>query len=65
MSLPSKKAIQVDENITDYEYRMLNLDMILRYDESKCLEREFHGFEKLFSATLHKILKNKLEKNYL
>jgi len=41
MSLPSKKAIQVDENITDYEYRMLNLDMILRYDESKCLECGF------------------------
>lgn len=37
MSLPSKKAIQVDENITNYEYRMLNHDMILKYDESKCI----------------------------
>ncbi|MFX1274973.1 MAG: 4Fe-4S dicluster domain-containing protein [Promethearchaeota archaeon] len=41
MSLPSKKAIQVDENITDYEYKMLNHDMILRYDESKCIECGF------------------------
>jgi Fe-S-cluster-containing hydrogenase component 2 len=41
MSLPSKKTIQVDENITDYEYRMLNHDMVLRYDESKCVECQF------------------------
>jgi len=41
LSLPSKKAIQVDENITDYEYKMLNHDMILRYDGSKCIECGF------------------------
>ena len=34
MSLPSKKAIQVDENITHYQYKMLNHEMILKYDES-------------------------------
>lgn len=41
MSLPSKKAIQIDENITDYEYKMLNHDMILKYDESKCISCGF------------------------
>ena len=41
MSLPSKKTIQMDENITDYEYKMLNLDLILRYDESKCVQCQF------------------------
>ena len=41
MSLPSKKAIQVDENIVDYEYKMLNHDMVLRYDESKCVQCHF------------------------
>lgn len=41
MSLPSKKAIQVDENITDYQFKMLNHEMVLRYDESKCLECGF------------------------
>jgi len=41
MSLPSKKAIQVDENTTDYEYRMLNHDMILRYHKDKCIECGF------------------------
>ncbi|MHA1466994.1 MAG: 4Fe-4S binding protein, partial [Promethearchaeota archaeon] len=41
MSLPSKKAIQVDENITDYEYKMLSHEMVLRYDESKCLDCGF------------------------
>ncbi len=41
MSLPSKKAIQIDENITHYEYRMLNHDMILKYDEDLCLECGF------------------------
>ena len=41
VSLPSKKAIEVDENITNYEYRMLNHDMVLKYDESKCLECGF------------------------
>lgn len=41
MSLPSKKAIQVDENITDYEYKMLNHDMVLRYHEDQCIECGF------------------------
>ncbi len=41
MSLPSKKAIQVDENITHYQYKMLNHEMILKYDESKCVECGF------------------------
>ncbi|MHA1284422.1 MAG: 4Fe-4S dicluster domain-containing protein [Promethearchaeota archaeon] len=41
MSLPSKKAVQIDENITHYEYKMLNHDMILKYDESKCIECGF------------------------
>ncbi|MFX1452544.1 MAG: 4Fe-4S dicluster domain-containing protein, partial [Promethearchaeota archaeon] len=41
MSLPSKKAIQVDENIIDYQFKMLNHEMVLRYDESKCLECGF------------------------
>ncbi|TFG13665.1 MAG: 4Fe-4S dicluster domain-containing protein [Promethearchaeota archaeon] len=41
MSLPSKKAIQVDENTVDYEYKMLNHDMVLRYHEDKCIECGF------------------------
>lgn len=41
MSLPSKKAIIVDDNLTDYEYKMLNHDSVLRYDESKCIECGF------------------------
>ena len=41
MSLPSKKAIQVDENTVDYEYKMLNHDMILRYHEDRCIECGF------------------------
>jgi Fe-S-cluster-containing hydrogenase component 2 len=41
MSLPVKKAIQVDENITHYVYKMLNHEMILKYDESKCIECGF------------------------
>ena len=41
MSLPSKKAIQVDEKTTDYEYKMLNHDMILRYHEDQCIECGF------------------------
>lgn len=41
LSLPSKKVIKVDKNIIDYEYKMLNHDMILRYDESKCIECGF------------------------
>ena len=41
MSLPSKKAIQVDENTIDYEYKMLNHVMQLRYHEDKCVECGF------------------------
>jgi len=37
MSLPAKKAIEIDENITHYVYKMLNHEMILKYDESKCI----------------------------
>lgn len=40
MSLPSKKAVK-NGNITDYTYKMLNHDMVLRYDESKCIECGF------------------------
>jgi Fe-S-cluster-containing hydrogenase component 2 len=41
MSLPSKKAIQVDENTVDYEFRLLDMDMVLRYHEDKCIECGF------------------------
>ena len=41
LSLPSKKAIQIDDNTTDYEYKMLNHDMILRYHEDQCVECGF------------------------
>ena len=41
MSLPSKKAIQVDENTTKYVYRMLNHEMELIFHEDKCLECGF------------------------
>ncbi|MFW9876868.1 MAG: 4Fe-4S dicluster domain-containing protein [Candidatus Thorarchaeota archaeon] len=41
MSLPSKKAIEIDENITHYQYKMLNHEMVLKYDESKCVECGF------------------------
>ncbi len=41
MSLPAKKAIQVDDSITHYVYKMLNHEMILKYDESKCIECGF------------------------
>jgi len=41
MSLPAKKTIEVDENITHYVYKMLNHQMTLEYDESKCLECGF------------------------
>jgi Fe-S-cluster-containing hydrogenase component 2 len=41
MSLPAKKAIRVNENVTDYMYKMLSHDMILRYDQSKCIECGF------------------------
>lgn len=41
MSLPAKKTIEVDEDTTHYVYKMLNHEMILKYDESKCLECGF------------------------
>jgi len=41
MSLPAKKAIEIDKNITHYIYKMLNHEMILKYDESKCIECGF------------------------
>ena len=41
MSLPAKKAIEIDENITHFIHKMLNHEMILKYDESKCLECGF------------------------
>ncbi|MHA2283150.1 MAG: 4Fe-4S dicluster domain-containing protein [Promethearchaeota archaeon] len=41
MSLPSKKAIEIDENITNYEFKLLDQTQILKYDEAKCLECGF------------------------
>jgi Fe-S-cluster-containing hydrogenase component 2 len=41
MSLPSKKAIQVDDNTVNYEYKMLNHVMSLVYHEDKCVECGF------------------------
>ena len=41
MSLPAKKTIEIDENITHYVYKMLNHEMILQYDESKCIQCGF------------------------
>ena len=41
MSLPAKKTIEIDENITHYMYKMLNHEMILQYDESKCIQCGF------------------------
>ena len=41
MSLPSKKAIQVDENTVNYEYKMLSHLMELVYHEDKCVECGF------------------------
>ncbi|MBD3212878.1 MAG: 4Fe-4S dicluster domain-containing protein [Candidatus Lokiarchaeota archaeon] len=41
MSLPAKKTIEVDEDVTHYVYKMLNHEMILEYDESKCVECGF------------------------
>ncbi len=41
MSLPSKKTVEVDENITEYVYKMLNHEMVLRYDKSKCVSCNF------------------------
>lgn len=37
MSLPAKKTIEIDENVTHYVYKMLSHEMILKYDESKCV----------------------------
>ena len=41
MSLPSKKAIEIDENITHYEFKLLDQTQVLKYDESKCVECGF------------------------
>ncbi len=41
MSLPSKKAIQIDDNFVHYQFRMLNHEMVLKYDETKCIECGF------------------------
>jgi len=38
MSLPSRKAIEIDENITHYEFKLLDQTQVLKYDESKCVE---------------------------
>ena len=37
MSLPSKKAIEIDENITHYQFKMLSHEMVLKYDASRCI----------------------------
>ena len=37
MSLPAKKAIEIDENTTQYLHKMLNHEMVLEYNESKCV----------------------------
>ena len=37
MSLPAKKTIEIDENVTHYVHKMLSHEMILKYDESKCV----------------------------
>jgi len=41
MSLPSKKAIEIDKNITHYEFKLLDQTQVLKYDESKCVECGF------------------------
>ncbi|HEC38680.1 MAG TPA: hypothetical protein ENI29_10630, partial [bacterium] len=41
MSLPSKSAIEIDENITHYEFKLLDQTQVLKYDESKCVECGF------------------------
>ena len=41
MSLPAKKTIEIDENITHYVYKMLSHVSILKYDEIKCVECGF------------------------
>jgi NAD-dependent dihydropyrimidine dehydrogenase PreA subunit len=41
MSLPAKKTVQIDENITHYVYKMLNHESVLKYDESLCIECGF------------------------
>ncbi len=41
MSLPAKKAIEIDENITHYVHKMLNHEMVLKYEENKCVECGF------------------------
>ncbi|MBY9007850.1 MAG: 4Fe-4S binding protein [Candidatus Lokiarchaeota archaeon] len=41
MSLPSKKTIEIDENITHYVHKMLNHEMVLKYEDSKCVQCSF------------------------
>ena len=41
MSLPAKKTIEIDENITHYVYKMLSHVSILKYDETKCVDCGF------------------------
>ncbi|MEJ2249595.1 MAG: 4Fe-4S binding protein [Candidatus Lokiarchaeota archaeon] len=41
MSLPAKKTIKIDDNVTHYVYRMLNHEMILKHDNEKCIECGF------------------------
>ncbi|MBN1216402.1 MAG: hypothetical protein JXA99_13300, partial [Candidatus Lokiarchaeota archaeon] len=41
MSLPIKKAIEIDDNTTHYIHKMLNHEMILKYEDNKCVECSF------------------------
>ncbi|MHA2186325.1 MAG: 4Fe-4S binding protein, partial [Promethearchaeota archaeon] len=41
MSLPLKHAVEIDENITHYEFKLLDQIQVLKYDESKCVECGF------------------------
>ncbi|MHA1915352.1 MAG: 4Fe-4S binding protein [Promethearchaeota archaeon] len=41
MSLPLKHAVEIDENITHFEFKLLDQIQILKYDERKCVECGF------------------------
>ena len=41
MLFPIIKTVKLDENVTNYEYHMLNRDLILHYDNSKCIDCGF------------------------
>jgi Fe-S-cluster-containing hydrogenase component 2 len=41
MSLPLKHAVEIDEKITHYEFKLLDQIQVLKYDESKCVECGF------------------------